>query len=184
MKAAVITQPGGPEVLQVREVPKPEPGDGEVIATSRYAARAEALKELGASDVLVDDGELAPKLNGGVDAVLELVGTSTLRDSVLATRMGGRVVHAGFLGGGDPVEGFDPFFDLPNRVQLSFFASIHYGTPGYPLDEIPFQTIVERVESGEYKWAPAHVYSLDEIQEAHRLMDLGKANGKIVVTVD
>jgi NADPH:quinone reductase-like Zn-dependent oxidoreductase len=156
----------------------------EVIATSRYAARAETLRELGASDVLVDDGELAPKLNGGVDAVLELVGTTTLRDSVRATRMGGRVVHAGFLGGGEPVEGFDPFFDLPNRVQLSFFASIHYGTPGYPLNEIPFQTIVERVESGEYKWAPAHVYKLDEIADAHRLMDSGKANGKIVVTVD
>jgi NADPH2:quinone reductase len=156
----------------------------EVIATSRYAARAEPLRELGAKEVLVDDGELAPKLNGGVDAVLELVGTSTLRDSVRATRMGGRVCHAGFLGGGQPLEGFDPFSDLPNRVQLSFFASIHYGSPGYPLDEIPFQTIVERVESGDYKWAPAHVYRLDQIQDAHRLMDSGRAEGKIVVEVN
>jgi NADPH:quinone reductase len=152
-----------------------------VIGTSRDAARAETLKELGAAEVLVDDAALAPKLDGGVDAVLEVVGTSTLRDSIRAVRVGGRVCHAGFLGGGNPLEAFDPFADLPNRVQLSFFASLLYGSPGYPLSEIPFQTIVGRVESGEYKWAPAHVYGLDEIVEAHRLMDSGKANGKIVV---
>jgi NADPH:quinone reductase len=154
-----------------------------VIGTSRDAARAETLKELGAAQVLVDDGELAPKLDGGVDAVLEVVGTSTLRDSIRSVRIGGRVCHAGFLGGADPLAAFDPFADLPNRVQLSFFASLLYGSPGYPLSDIPFQTIVDRVESGEYRWAPAHVFGLDEIVEAHRLMDSGRANGKIVVEV-
>ena len=31
MRAAVITRPGGPEVLEVREVPDPVPGEGEVL---------------------------------------------------------------------------------------------------------------------------------------------------------
>jgi putative PIG3 family NAD(P)H quinone oxidoreductase len=31
MRAVVITEPGGPEVLKVREVPDPEPGPGEVL---------------------------------------------------------------------------------------------------------------------------------------------------------
>jgi hypothetical protein len=31
MKAATITQPGGPEVLQWADVPDPVPGDGEVL---------------------------------------------------------------------------------------------------------------------------------------------------------
>jgi NADPH:quinone reductase-like Zn-dependent oxidoreductase len=155
----------------------------EVIATSRDASRARSLTEQGATLALLDDGEVAARLNGGVDKVLEIVGTSTLRDSLKATRIGGRVCHAGFLGGGDPLAGFDPFGDLPNRVQLSFFASLLYGSPGYPLDEIPFQTIVDRVESGDYRWTPAHIYRLDQIQEAHRLMESGRAEGKIVVEV-
>ncbi len=31
MRAIVITRPGGPEVLQVRELPEPVPADGEVL---------------------------------------------------------------------------------------------------------------------------------------------------------
>ena len=31
MKAVYISEPGGPEVLEVREVPAPVPGPGEVL---------------------------------------------------------------------------------------------------------------------------------------------------------
>ena len=31
MRAVVITEPGGPEVLRWEEVPDPEPGDGDVL---------------------------------------------------------------------------------------------------------------------------------------------------------
>ena len=31
MKAVFISEPGGPEVLEIREVPAPEPGQGEVL---------------------------------------------------------------------------------------------------------------------------------------------------------
>jgi putative PIG3 family NAD(P)H quinone oxidoreductase len=34
MRAVVIAEPGGPEVLQVREVPDPVPADGEVVITT------------------------------------------------------------------------------------------------------------------------------------------------------
>jgi hypothetical protein len=37
MKASVITEFGGPEVLQVREVPIPEPGPGQVAIRVAYA---------------------------------------------------------------------------------------------------------------------------------------------------
>src|SRR5499427_5665560 len=35
MRAIVITQPGGPEVLQIQEIPDPVPGDGEVLIRVR-----------------------------------------------------------------------------------------------------------------------------------------------------
>jgi NADPH:quinone reductase len=38
MRAAVITKAGGPEVLEVRDVPRPVPGDGEVLVRVRASA--------------------------------------------------------------------------------------------------------------------------------------------------
>jgi NADPH:quinone reductase len=42
---------------------------------------------------------------------------------------------------------------------------------------------VDRVAKGIYKAKPAAVFSFDEIREAQRLMESGKANGKIAVKV-
>lgn len=49
MKAVVITRFGGPEVLEIRDVPKPEPGPGEVLVHVRSTAinRADLLQRLG-----------------------------------------------------------------------------------------------------------------------------------------
>jgi putative PIG3 family NAD(P)H quinone oxidoreductase len=49
MRAIVITQPGGPEVLQIKEVPMPEPSRGEVRVRVRAAGvnRADLLQRVG-----------------------------------------------------------------------------------------------------------------------------------------
>ena len=49
MRAAVITRPGGPEVLEVRDVARPEPGTGEVLVRVRASAlnRADLLQREG-----------------------------------------------------------------------------------------------------------------------------------------
>lgn len=49
MKAAVITRPGGPEVLEVREAPQPSPGPNEVLIRVRASAlnRADLLQREG-----------------------------------------------------------------------------------------------------------------------------------------
>ncbi|HWW89008.1 MAG TPA: zinc-binding dehydrogenase [Vicinamibacterales bacterium] len=92
----------------------------------------------------------------GVDAVLELIGNST-------------------------VVGM-PVTQLPSGVHLSFFGTFVFDAPAFPTAEIPMQTIVERVERGVYKAKPARVFRFEEIREAHRLMETGTANGKIVAT--
>ena len=49
MRAIVIPRPGGPEVLEVREVPRPEPGPGEMTVRVRAAGlnRADVLQRKG-----------------------------------------------------------------------------------------------------------------------------------------
>jgi len=157
-----------------------------VIATTRNPERVRSLESLGASRVELDTKDLSRRIRelhpDGVDAVLELVGNSTLVDSLAMVRPRGRVCLAGFLGGGDPIAQFNPLLHMPSGVHLSFFGSAFVtGTSEYPLSDIPFQAIVDRAASGLYKAKPAKVFRLEEIQEAHRLMESGRANGKIVV---
>ncbi len=49
LKAVVITRPGGPEVLALRDVPAPSPGAGEILVRVRAAGinRADVLQRMG-----------------------------------------------------------------------------------------------------------------------------------------
>jgi NADPH:quinone reductase-like Zn-dependent oxidoreductase len=156
-----------------------------VIATTRRENRAPLLRSLGASDVVIETGSIASQIRelvpGGADRVLDLVGNSVLRDSLLAGRARGRVCQAGFLGGMGPVQDFLPIADLPSGVQFSFFGSFELGTPAFPLSEIPFQQIVAKAEAGAYQAKPARVFGFEEIADAHRVMESDQAAGKLVI---
>lgn len=88
---------------------------------------------------------------------------------------------AGALGGLEPLDGFSPVFQVPGAVHLSAFGSFLFGTPQFPLSDVPFQVIVDNAAAGTYKARPARVFRLAEIQDAHRLMEANGANGKLVV---
>ena len=158
-----------------------------VIATTRNVKRAETLEALGAKDVVIEAPDLPQRVRErypqGVDAVLELVGNSTLLGSLTMVRRHGRLCQAGFLGGLDPIPSFMPVMQMPSGVHFSFFGSFMFGSPAFPTSDVRMQTIVERVEDGAYKAKPARVFRFEEIREAHRLMEAAEANGKIVVRV-
>ncbi|MFJ3234905.1 zinc-binding dehydrogenase [Streptomyces sp. NPDC086787] len=159
-----------------------------VLATTRKPAHVPLLKELGATDVLIDDGALAAQVRERevtIDAVFDVVGNSVLRDSLALVRPRGRVCQLGFLGGFEPVRDFDPITDLPSGVQLSFFGSAFVlGTPSFPLTDVPLEEIYGKVAAGALRARPTRVFRFDEIVEAHRAMEAGEALGKMVVTLD
>ena len=72
---------------------------------------------------------------------------------------------------------------MPASVSLNFFASFLFGTPDFPLDSVPMQTIVNNAEKGLYKIKPAKVFDFKDLAQAHQLMESNKATGKIVVTL-
>lgn len=159
-----------------------------VIATTRSEARTSRLRELGAHEVLIDNGELAEQVRqthpAGVDAVLDLVGNKVLRDSLQSVRPKGRVCQIGFLAGLEPVSDFNPLLDLPSGVQLSTFASAFVlGDEHFPITDVPIRDIVEKASRGTFSAKPARVFSFEEIVDAHRLMDAGEAGGKLVVSM-
>src|SRR6476659_1285439 len=157
-----------------------------VIATTRNRERFALLEELGVSRVELEVPDLASHIAEAkhLDAVLDLVGNSTILDSLDMLRRGGTACLAGWLGGLDPIGDFNPLARMASGVNLNFFGSFVFGTPGFPLSDVPLQDIAGQVASGGLNAAPSHVSSFDEIHEAHRVMEAGKAGGKMVVVLD
>jgi NADPH:quinone reductase len=59
-----------------------------------------------------------------------------------------------------------------------------FGSPGFPLADVPLQDIARQVQDGRLNAGPSRVFSFDEIHEAHRVMEAGDAGGKLVVVLD
>jgi NADPH:quinone reductase len=156
-----------------------------VIATTRGRERVALLEQLGAERVETEGPELSQRIAEAkqLDAVLDLVGNSTILDSLAMLRRGGRACLAGWLGGLAPIKDFNPLLQMPSGVYLTFFGSFVFGTPGFPLSDVPLQEIAQQVASGRLKAKPSRVFRFEEIHEAHRVMEANEAGGKMVVVI-
>ena len=88
---------------------------------------------------------------------------------------------AGWLGGLDPIDGFNPLLQMASGVYLTFFGSFVFGTPEFPVSDVPFQKIVDDISKGILDVKPTRVFAFEEIHEAHRVMESNQAGGKMVV---
>lgn len=154
----------------------------EIVATTRNPERAAKLRALGARGVELEQANLSGRVRT-CDAVLDLVGNSTMLDSLAIVRRGGRVCLAGFLGGLAPLDSFNPLLQMPSGVQFNFFGSFMFGAPEFPLSDVPMQAIVDEVAAGRYQAKPARVFPFEEVAEAHRVMEANRAFGKLVVRI-
>ncbi|TDZ77018.1 zinc-binding alcohol dehydrogenase family protein [Mycobacteroides salmoniphilum] len=157
-----------------------------VIATTRNANRFDMLTALGAERAELEVPDLSTRIaeTKQVDAVLDLVGNSTILDSLDMLRRGGTACLAGWLGGLDPIPDFNPLLRMASGVNLNFFGSFVFGSPGFPLSDVPLQDIADKVRDGRLEARPSRVFSFGQIREAHRVMEAGEAGGKMVVVLD
>ena len=144
------------------------------------------LERLGAASVELEVPDLAGRIADAktIDGVLDLVGNSTILDSLNMLRRGGTACLAGWLGGLAPIPDFNPVLQMASGVNLTFFGSFVFGTPGFPLSDVPLRDVARQVQEGRLKAEPSQVFSFDEIHEAHRIMESGEAGGKMVVVLD
>ncbi|MGP3938199.1 zinc-binding dehydrogenase [Streptomyces sp. 6N106] len=157
-----------------------------VIGTSRNRERFVLLEELGVERAELEEPHLSERIPEAkrLDAVLDLVGNTTILDSLAMLRRGGRACLAGWLGGLDPIGDFNPLLQMASGVYLTFFGSFVFGTPGFPLSDVPLQAIAEQVAAGRLKAKPSRVFRFEDIHEAHRVMEAGEGRGKMVVVLD
>jgi NADPH:quinone reductase-like Zn-dependent oxidoreductase len=154
-----------------------------VTATTRSSAKADALLNAGAHDVLIDTGSIAAAARmrepEGYDRVLELIGATTLADSLAATASGGIVCMTGILGGSWTLDEFRPMDVIPTGVKLTAYSG---NASDISVGEL--QAYVELAERGELNVRSGPVMPFAQLREAHELMDANAANGKIVVVTD
>ncbi len=151
-----------------------------VLATTRDLARAEVLRRVGVDHAILDDGAVAPRVRAivpdGVDVALELVGAPTLPDTLAATRVHGVVCFTGMLSNQWTVPEFYPIDYLPRGVRLTAYSGDASDLPARVL-----QGFLDDVAAGSAVVPIARTYRLDEIVDAHTLMERGSAGGKLVV---
>ena len=151
-----------------------------VLASTRSKSKREFLKSHGADHVLIDNGTLGEQLlklyPRGVNKILELIGASTLLESLKLTAYHGIVCHTGVLGKKGSLDAFDPIKDIPNGVYLTGFFS------NYPTKQ-SIDSIFSMIKTHNIHPVIAKIFSLDEIVQAHNMAENNEANGKIVISI-
>ncbi len=153
-----------------------------VLSTSRSEAKVHVLEAAGADEVVIDTGDIADRIRAahprGVDRVLELIGATTLLDSLRCARPGGVVCMTGILGGKWELPSFRPMDQIPTAVRLTSYS----GGAG-DISREALQRYVSMVEAGELEILRGPVWRFAELPMAHQAMDENRANGKMVVVV-
>ena len=151
-----------------------------VAATTRNASRHDLLREAGADQIFIDNGPIAGQVRevfpSGVNKVLELIGTATLLDSLQCARQKGIVCMTGIVGNRWALDSFSPMDAIPTSVCLTSYAGEAEDFMRTPLDEM-----VEAIAEGTMSVKIGKVFRIDQIVEAHRVMEESNAGGKIVV---
>lgn len=154
----------------------------EVSTTTRNPAKVETLKKAGAHHVFIDEGTLADKVRDvypdGVDRVFELVGATSLLDSMRCVGPGGIVCMTGILGGKWVLDAFEPMGDIPTGVKLTSYAG---GSGDITREQL--QRYLDDIASGDIAIRRGPVFEFDDLRQAHEAMDANRANGKMVVRV-
>jgi NADPH:quinone reductase-like Zn-dependent oxidoreductase len=149
-------------------------------ATTRKPDRDKLLRASGVDQVFIDTGSIAQQVKevcpGGVDKVLELVGTTTLKDSLRCAKQRGIVCMTGIVGNKWSFENFAPMDAIPTAVSLTTYAG-----ESEDFMRTPLQELVDQIAGGTLHVQIGKTFHLDEIVEAHRCMEENKAGGKIVV---
>ncbi len=163
-------------------------GANPVLATSRYAAKSSALRELGAHEVLDTskagrvDAVLAATAKRGVDVIIDQVGGPMLADNIRALAIRGRLVSVGRNAG----RVGDCDLDEVARKRVSIIGvTFRTRTPEEALvcGERFATDLLGAFATGALKPVLDRTFPLERISDAHAYMLSDAQIGKIVLTM-
>jgi NADPH:quinone reductase-like Zn-dependent oxidoreductase len=150
-----------------------------VLATTRQPDRLEFLRSVGA-DPILDTGSICRDVRrfipGGADAALELIGATTLADTLQAVRQKGVACFTGMVSHQWAIRDFYPMDYIPNGVRLTA-----YGGEASDLPAAVLQRVLDRIASGDFPAPARRVYRLEDVPRAHADIEQNRGVGKIVV---
>ncbi|MDB5510918.1 MAG: 2-desacetyl-2-hydroxyethyl bacteriochlorophyllide dehydrogenase [Enterovirga sp.] len=148
-----------------------------VIALSTASTKSDRLRKAGADEVVVDEGHAfhgtLKGLTGGagVDAVIEIAGSSTFGASVRSLKPGGRLVVVGNLHPGNVP--LNPAVSILKEIEI--IGSAH-------ATAADLAQIVELVARGRIAPEIGGTYPISEVAAVHEAMAARKAVGRLVLT--
>lgn len=153
-----------------------------VISTTRNPEKKQSLLDNGADQVVIDDGSIVNEVKTiypeGVNKVLELIGTRTLKDSLKCIATKGMVCMTGILGNEWTMNEFTPMGDIPSLGRLTVYMG-----ESRNLSRELLQEFIDAVEKGDISLNIDKVFRLDQVSEAHQYMENNRARGKVVVEI-
>ena len=160
------------------------------------ASKLDLVEKLGAIPIDYQKQDFVKTINdetpAGVDAVFDPIGGAHLKRSFSALAKGGRLVGYGFYnaiigeGGSIPVDFLRlNFWNLfPNQRSATFYSiePLRKKHPDWFSQDL--NHLFQLAVAGKIKPIIWKRYPLDQLAEAHRIIDNAKSKGKIIITFD
>lgn len=147
-----------------------------LLGSSRRPHKNEQLQAAGYDQIILDqDGKL--HLDQPVDKILDLVGPTVIKDSLVHLQSGGIICSTGILGGKWFLEDFDPIMLLSKNTYLTSFYSGQ-------VDQASLQEVFDIIETHNLLIQPQKIFSLEDLAQAHDYLDSQDSFGKVVIIND
>ena len=164
-------------------------GGAKVCTTISDEDKAMFVQELGADEFIFYqhrdfvEAVMAWTFDKGVDVALDTVGPDVFRQTIPAMAHGGRLIT--LL---DPT-GDQPWNEIRNRnLTVGFELMLTPQLQDMPAARIHHAEILKRcggwMDTGKLKVHVTHKFPLEEAAEAHRLIEGGHVQGKIVLVIE
>jgi NADPH:quinone reductase len=163
-------------------------GGGLRIGTVSRPDKVTETRDSGWDVTLVRDGDLAQAIReaagGGVDVILDPLGTSLLELDLEVTDPGGRIVLFGNPGGGQPaaLPGLGRL--IGGNLAIAGFSVSRLSASAPARVAAAMSSGLRLVADGQVELAVTEVGSLDQVPAVHQLLAEGRGRGKYVAAVN
>ena len=142
-------------------------------STGNMHTKSDFIRGLGANEVIPSNEGFHKSLSEGVDMVIECVGAPTFADSLRALKPGGRLVLIGNVTNANA--------KLPLGLCIVKSLSV-IGTDSIEANEL--LALFNWLEAENIRPSISRVFPLEEVADAHRLLEERAVSGRVVLDIN